>query len=76
MTDGIEGKVVLIIGGAGGIGSETAKTLVAAGARIAVADIDRERLDTATKALSAINGDARGYYVDITDKRIGKVGGQ
>jgi NADP-dependent 3-hydroxy acid dehydrogenase YdfG len=68
MTDGIEGKVVLIIGGAGGIGSETAKTLAAAGARIAVADIDRERLDTVTKALSANKGDAKGYYVDVTDK--------
>jgi NADP-dependent 3-hydroxy acid dehydrogenase YdfG len=68
MTDGIEGKVVLIMGGAGGIGSETAKTLAAAGARIAVADIDRERLDKVTEALSAISDVPKGYHVDVTDK--------
>jgi NADP-dependent 3-hydroxy acid dehydrogenase YdfG len=68
MADGIEGKVVLIMGGAGGIGSETAKTLVKAGARIAVADIDKEKLDTVIKSLSAANGDVKGYYVDVTDK--------
>jgi NADP-dependent 3-hydroxy acid dehydrogenase YdfG len=68
MADGIEGKVVLIMGGAGGIGSETAKALTAAGAQVAVADIDREKLDTVTQALSETNGNAKGYQVDVTDK--------
>jgi NAD(P)-dependent dehydrogenase (short-subunit alcohol dehydrogenase family) len=50
MSEGIEGKVVLIIGGAGGIGAETARTLASKGALLAVADI------SATKANEVVDG--------------------
>jgi NADP-dependent 3-hydroxy acid dehydrogenase YdfG len=69
MREGITGKVVLIAGGAGGIGSEAARHLAAQGARIAVADIDGERLGRVVKEITGVGGEAQGYTVDITDKQ-------
>jgi len=68
MSDGIVGRVVLITGGAGGIGSEAARDLAAKGARIALSDIDTARMDAVVEEIAAAGGDARGYAVDVTDK--------
>lgn len=38
----LEGKVVLITGGAGGLGSATARAAAAAGARVMIADVDED----------------------------------
>ena len=40
----LEGKVALVVGGAGGIGAATSKMLAQAGARIAVTHLDRPEL--------------------------------
>jgi len=68
MREGNEGKVVLIAGGAGGIGSEAARDLAAHGARIALADIDATRMDAIVAEIATAGGDVRGYSVDVTDK--------
>lgn len=68
MSEGIQGKVVLIAGGAGGIGSETAKVLGSRGAVVAVADINVEKSGEVVEAIRSAGGDARSYKVDITDK--------
>jgi NAD(P)-dependent dehydrogenase (short-subunit alcohol dehydrogenase family) len=47
----LRGKTVLITGGAGGIGSETARQLVAVGANIALLDVHHERLEQVAKEL-------------------------
>lgn len=61
-------KVVLILGGAGGIGSAAARDLAAKGAKVAIADIDAARTATVVEEIVRANGAARGYSVDVTDK--------
>lgn len=68
MSDGIKDKVVLITGGAGGIGADAAKHLALRGARIAVADIDESKLKDVVAEIRTAGGVASGYSVDVTDK--------
>lgn len=60
----LEGKVAIVTGGAGGIGSATARRLVAEGARVCIADI----AGNAAIAVAADIGDAAfGYAFDASD---------
>lgn len=68
MTAGIEGKVVLITGGAGGIGSAAARHLAEQGATLALADIDKERLDDVVASLTVAGHRVRGYRTDVVDR--------
>lgn len=49
----LKGQVVLITGGARGVGAETARRLVAKGAKVVLVDLDREPLDALTAELGA-----------------------
>jgi NADP-dependent 3-hydroxy acid dehydrogenase YdfG len=69
MSEGIKDKVVLIAGGAGGIGSDAAKHLASLGARVAVADINEGKMEFMVSEITAAGGVAKGYRVDVTDKR-------
>ncbi|MET0821313.1 MAG: glucose 1-dehydrogenase [Aeromicrobium sp.] len=63
MTD-LSGKIALVTGAAGGIGSAIARHLSSAGATVAVCDLDGE----AATSVAATLGDAhRGYAMDISD---------
>jgi len=66
MREGIKGKVVLIVGGAGGIGSAAAKALAADGAIVAVADIDQNKSELLVQHIRAEGGEAKRYDVDVT----------
>ena len=46
LASGLEGKRVLVTGGAGGIGREVALAFAAAGSRVAVLDLDQEKVDS------------------------------
>lgn len=63
MTDAIrlDDKVVIITGGAGGIGAATARLMAARGARVVIADIAEER----ARALSAELPDALAVALDL-----------
>jgi len=64
----LDGRVALIIGGASGIGRATAEACAAEGAAIAVADLDRERGQETTTALTDGGAQATFVPVDITDE--------
>jgi 3-oxoacyl-[acyl-carrier protein] reductase len=68
--DRLDGQVALITGGAGGLGSEAARWLAAAGARVVVADLSADSLDKAAARLKSEAADpGRLDYavLDVTD---------
>src|SRR5262245_25594804 len=58
------GKVAIVTGAAGGIGSVTARALAAAGAQLVLVDNDEEAL---TMVASSIGDGARACRADVTD---------
>jgi NAD(P)-dependent dehydrogenase (short-subunit alcohol dehydrogenase family) len=80
----LEGKVVIITGGAKGIGRHAAKTFAQEKAKVVIADFDKERLDNTAKELAqlaetlAINVDVRSEpdvkrMVDQVMQRFGRI---
>jgi NAD(P)-dependent dehydrogenase (short-subunit alcohol dehydrogenase family) len=61
----LDGRVALITGGAGAIGSATARRFLRDGARVAIADHDGAALERARHELSG-DGDVRVVTVDVT----------
>lgn len=62
------GKVVVITGGATGIGFALAKQFAKDGARLVIAGIQKNRLDDAAKALSSIAEQVKIIECDVTDR--------
>jgi NAD(P)-dependent dehydrogenase (short-subunit alcohol dehydrogenase family) len=60
------GKVVLISGGAGGLGTALCRRFAAAGARVVALDLDQESLDRLVAGLG--RADAAGIACDIADE--------
>ncbi|MCK8044227.1 MULTISPECIES: SDR family oxidoreductase [Shewanella] len=63
----LKDKVVVITGGAGGLGYAMAENLAAAGAKLALIDVDQEKLEKACANIGATT-EVQGYAVDITDE--------
>ena len=49
--DGIAGKVAIVTGAGGGIGEAYAKALAAQGARVAIAEIDKDKGERVAEAI-------------------------
>src|SRR6187455_9541 len=60
-------KVIVIFGGAGGIGAEVGARLTTAGAQLVIADLDAARAQATAAAIVAEGGRAIGTACDITD---------
>jgi 3-hydroxybutyrate dehydrogenase len=65
----LDGKVAIVTGAASGIGREIARQMAAAGASIAIADLDeRGAIDAAAAIATAHGGQAIGIAMDVTDE--------
>lgn len=65
-TFGLQGRTMLITGGASGLGLNMAETAGKAGARIVVNDVREEACDQAVAGLRALGIDARGAVFDVS----------
>ncbi|MFL2536706.1 MAG: SDR family NAD(P)-dependent oxidoreductase [Candidatus Azotimanducaceae bacterium] len=66
MSGILEGKVAIITGGAGGIGSRIAQAYTEAGAKVVIASRNQEKLDFIVDRLQAIGGEAMAVATDVT----------
>jgi len=64
---GLKDKVVIITGGAGGIGAALCARFAAEGCKVAIFDLDAARAGEVAREIEAQGGTAIGCAVDITD---------
>jgi NAD(P)-dependent dehydrogenase (short-subunit alcohol dehydrogenase family) len=65
----LPGKVAVVTGGGGGIGRAISETFAAHGAKVVVADIDRDRASDTANAISHVGGDVVAHVVDVREPR-------
>lgn len=66
MQHDLTDHVVLVTGGAGGIGSSVASVALSLGARVVVGDLDEAAV---RRTVSELGAGASGYVLDVTDER-------
>ena len=66
MSNGIEGKVVVITGASGGLGEATARYLSERGAVVVLGARRMERIDALARELAGSNGNAMAIQTDVT----------
>ena len=64
----LAGKVAIVTGGAGGIGSQVCRTLAEQGAHVAVADRDRDGARAVADQIVAAGGRAEAVAVELADE--------
>ena len=70
----LDGKTALITGAASGIGKEIAMVYAAAGAKIAIADLNQAGADAAAAEIKAKGGQAIGIAMDVSDEKAVETG--
>ncbi|MFM8844094.1 MAG: SDR family NAD(P)-dependent oxidoreductase, partial [Actinomycetota bacterium] len=65
MTKRFEGKVALVTGGAGGIGAEIVRALIAEGASVAIFDTNSKAIASLVDSLNSTSAKAMGEEVDV-----------
>lgn len=66
--DGYQNRVVFITGSASGIGKALAESFAAAGAKLAIADLDRAKAQAVAAELQAKGTEALGFGCDVSDE--------
>jgi NAD(P)-dependent dehydrogenase (short-subunit alcohol dehydrogenase family) len=66
MTKDTDGRVVLVTGGAGGLGFETARRFHGGGASVVIADLDEQAALAAAEQIDASHDRALGLAADVT----------
>lgn len=74
--DNFKDKGVFITGGASGIGFGMAKAFAAAGAKVAIADIEVPKLEAAEQSLAEIGGEVLAINLDVSDRAAVKAAAQ
>jgi meso-butanediol dehydrogenase/(S,S)-butanediol dehydrogenase/diacetyl reductase len=64
----VDDRVVVVTGGAGGIGSAACRMLAAEGAKVLVADLDTAAAQSVADEIVAVGGTAAAVGVDVTDR--------
>src|SRR5580704_880414 len=64
----LDSRVAIVTGGARGIGRETAETLAVAGARVVLADLDKETVEGAAAEMRALGLHATAIAADVADE--------
>ena len=67
LSRSVAGHVVLITGAGSGIGQATAHLFADEGARVAVTDLDADRVGTVVDEITAAGLEAKGWELDVTD---------
>ena len=67
---GLTGKVAIVTGGAGGIGTAICERLAAEGARVAIFDLNGDAAQALASKINGAGGTAAAYTVDITDAAV------
>lgn len=57
----MKNRVVIVTGGASGIGAKTAEDFVREGAKVLIVDIHQEGIEKTVASLQGMGGDAGGY---------------
>ena len=65
----LQDKVAIVTGAASGIGKEIALTYAREGAKVAIADINKDAADAAANEIRAAGGQAMGVAMDVTDEQ-------
>jgi len=64
----VQDRVVIVTGGAGGIGAAACRAIAAEGAKLVVADLDASAAGAVADAIVAAGGTATSISVDVTDR--------
>ena len=64
----LRGRAAIVTGAASGIGAAIAEVLAAAGARVALADVDREGAEAVGQRIAASGGEARVFRCDVSKR--------
>jgi 3-hydroxybutyrate dehydrogenase len=68
MTRQLQDKIAVVTGAASGIGKEIAATFAREGAKVAIADLNRDAAESAAAELKAKGGQAMAVAADVTDE--------
>jgi meso-butanediol dehydrogenase / (S,S)-butanediol dehydrogenase / diacetyl reductase len=64
----VQGRVVVVTGGAGGIGAAACRAIAAEGGKVVVADLDPQRAQSVADSIVADGAAAVSVAVDVTDR--------